>query len=73
MRIGLWFRAKIATNVNADEAVVLGAAFYGASVSRQFRSAKDIRVKDVSAYDMVVSYPTESRDRKSTSTSTSTR
>ena len=28
---------KIAQNVNADEAAVLGAAYYGAALSRQFK------------------------------------
>ena len=50
--------SKIATSVNADEAVVLGAALYGASVSRQFRT-KELKVADVMSYDVQVSYQTE--------------
>ena len=37
-------RSKIAQNVNADEAAVLGAALHGAGLSRQFKT-KDIRIK----------------------------
>ncbi|KAF7321064.1 hypothetical protein HMN09_00193800 [Mycena chlorophos] len=46
---------KIALNVNADEAAVLGAALHGASLSRQFKT-KNIKVQDMSAYDVQVSY-----------------
>ena len=52
------YRNKIATNVNADEAAVLGAAFYGASVSRQFRT-KSIKVQDIISADVQVSHPSE--------------
>jgi hypothetical protein len=52
--------AKIAQNVNADEAAVLGAAFYGASLSRQFRT-KTIKLQDVAAHDIQVSYESESK------------
>lgn len=67
-------RNKIAQNVNADEAVVLGrsrssvtsrgpefffvllgAAFYGATLSPQFRT-KDIRVTDIIIHDLQASY-----------------
>ncbi|KAG5337074.1 hypothetical protein C0989_010915 [Termitomyces sp. Mn162] len=56
---------KIALNVNADESPVLGAAFYGASLSRQFKT-KNIKVTDMSLYDVEVSYfaaPTTSFSR----------
>ncbi|KAH7882234.1 Hsp70 protein-domain-containing protein [Phlebopus sp. FC_14] len=46
---------RIALNVNADEAAVLGAALYGASLSRQFKT-KDIRIVDIAAYDIQASY-----------------
>ncbi|EGN94918.1 hypothetical protein SERLA73DRAFT_114391 [Serpula lacrymans var. lacrymans S7.3] len=46
---------KIALNVNADEAVVLGAALHGASLSMQFKT-KDIRVSDISTHDVQASY-----------------
>ncbi|KAF8583385.1 actin-like ATPase domain-containing protein [Ramaria rubella] len=52
--------AKIAQNVNADEAAVLGAAFYGASISSQFKT-KDIKVQDITPYDIQVSYVAESK------------
>ncbi|CCA66452.1 related to glucose regulated stress protein, HSP70-like [Serendipita indica DSM 11827] len=53
---------KIAHNVNADEAAVLGAAFYGASLSKQFKT-KDIRVEDraLNYLDVMVSYVAESK------------
>ena len=53
-------RSKAAFNVNADEAAVLGAAFYGASLSRQFRT-KEIKVEDLLAHDIQVSYAAESK------------
>ncbi|GJJ09364.1 hypothetical protein Clacol_003586 [Clathrus columnatus] len=51
---------KVAQNVNADEAVVLGTAFYGASISSQFKT-KDIKVQDVIPYDIQVSYLAEAK------------
>lgn len=38
---------KIAQNVNTDEAAVLGAAYYGAGLSRQFKM-KSIEVHETS-------------------------
>ncbi|PCH43121.1 actin-like ATPase domain-containing protein [Wolfiporia cocos MD-104 SS10] len=55
---------KIAMNVNADEAAVLGAALHGASLSRQFKT-KDIKVTDIGAYDIQVSYPAEAKSSNS--------
>nr|CRX79209.1 hypothetical protein ls5931a1_00047 [Leucosporidium scottii] len=46
---------KIAKNVNAEEAPVLGAALYGAGITRGFRT-KDIRVQDITPYGIDVSY-----------------
>ncbi|KAJ3847020.1 Hsp70 protein-domain-containing protein [Lentinula lateritia] len=46
---------KIALNVNADEAAVLGAALHGASLSRQFKT-KDIKLTDILAHDIQASY-----------------
>lgn len=54
------FGSKTAFNINADEAAVLGAAFYGASLSRQFRT-KEIKVEDLLAHDIQVSYAAESK------------
>ena len=51
---------KLAFNVNADEAAVLGAALHGAGLSRQFKT-KDIRVADVGPYDIQVAYQAEAR------------
>jgi hypoxia up-regulated 1 len=42
-------------NVNADEAAVLGAALYGAGLSRQFKT-KPIKVTDISVHDIQASY-----------------
>lgn len=42
---------KISTSVNADESAVLGAAFYGATFSKSFRT-KPLVVKDASMYSM---------------------
>lgn len=46
---------KLAYNVNADEAAVLGAALHGASLSRQFKT-KNIKVNDLGVYDVQASY-----------------
>ncbi|KAI0830309.1 actin-like ATPase domain-containing protein [Trametes gibbosa] len=51
---------KIAQNVNADEAAVLGAALHGAGLSRQFKT-KDIRISDIGPYDIQVSYQAETK------------
>ena len=52
--------SKLAFNVNADEAAVLGAALHGAGLSRQFKT-KDIRLTDIAPYDIQVSYIAESK------------
>ncbi|KAI0772399.1 actin-like ATPase domain-containing protein [Trametes elegans] len=52
---------KIAQNVNADEAAVLGAALHGAGLSRQFKT-KDIRITDIGPYDIQVSYQAEAKN-----------
>lgn len=46
---------RIALNVNADESAVLGAALYGASLSRQFKT-KDIRITDILPHEVQTSY-----------------
>jgi len=63
--------SKVAVNVNADEAAVLGAGLHGASLSRQFKT-KDIKVSDVYMYDIQASYPTEPKDGGSPKIITST-
>ncbi|GAA5888399.1 hypothetical protein JCM6882_008607 [Rhodosporidiobolus microsporus] len=50
---------RIAKNVNADEAAVLGAALYGAGITRGFRT-KDIRVQDLTPHAIDVAYLAES-------------
>ena len=52
---------KIAKNLNADEAAVMGAALYGAGITRGFRT-KDIRVQDVATYGIDVSYEADRKD-----------
>lgn len=52
---------KIAVNVNADEAAVLGAALHGASLSHSFRT-KDIKLSDVLPYDVQVAYAAEAKE-----------
>ncbi|WVW83006.1 hypothetical protein I302_105022 [Kwoniella bestiolae CBS 10118] len=44
---------KIAQNVNTDEAAVLGAAYYGAALSRQFKM-KNLNVTERSYYDIIL-------------------
>lgn len=46
---------KIAVNVNADEAAVMGAALYGAGISRQFKT-KDVRIRNISPHIISASY-----------------
>lgn len=53
-------RTVISQNVNTDEAAVLGAAFYGASLSPQFKTKK-IKLQDVAAHDIQISYETEGK------------
>jgi hypoxia up-regulated 1 len=62
---------KVAVNVNADEAAVLGAGLRGASLSRQFKT-KDIKVSDIYMYDIQASYATEPKEGGSPKTITST-
>jgi len=47
--------------VNADEAAVLGAAFYGATLSGRFHSAKRLDVRDIAPYDITLSYSTDKK------------
>ncbi|KAM6493377.1 Heat shock protein 70 family [Amanita muscaria] len=46
---------KIAQNVNADEAAVLGTALRGASASMQFKT-KNMKMLDMATYDVQASY-----------------
>lgn len=55
---------KIAQNLNADEAAVMGAALYGAGLSKQFRT-KEIRLTGLSPYGVQMAYDSD----KSTSAS----
>jgi len=53
---------KVVANVNPDEAAVLGAGLYGASLSPQFET-KGIDVSDIYMYDVMVSYPAKHEER----------
>lgn len=44
---------KVAQNLNADEAAVMGAALFGAGLSKQFRT-KEIRLSGLSPYAMQI-------------------
>jgi len=57
-------RTMISQNVNTDEAAVLGGAFYGATLSRQFKTKK-IKLQDISIHDLQVSYETEGKSGES--------
>ncbi|KAK0549883.1 lumenal Hsp70 protein [Tilletia horrida] len=48
--------SKLAQNVNADEAAVMGAAFYGASFNPQLKM-KAIRARDYNPYPIVLKEP----------------
>ena len=51
---------KIAQNINADEAAVMGAALYGAGLSKQFKT-KDIRLTGITPYAVQVAYEAEGK------------
>ena len=53
---------KIRTNVNADEAAVLGAAFKAAGLSPSFR-VKDVRADDTPAFDIRLRWTTDGKER----------
>ncbi|TPX67929.1 hypothetical protein SpCBS45565_g03451 [Spizellomyces sp. 'palustris'] len=52
---------KIAKNVNADEAAVMGAGLEAATLSRQFR-VKEIRIKDINILPIEVAYDAEPKE-----------
>ena len=54
--------AKIKTNVNADEAAVMGAAFKAASLSSSFR-VKDIRASDVGGLAYNLKWTSEGKEK----------
>ncbi|KIO24390.1 hypothetical protein M407DRAFT_15428 [Tulasnella calospora MUT 4182] len=58
--------SKVALGVNADEAAVLGAAFYGATTKTSWRT-KPMRFLDVNAYDMQMKYLKEGSNKQLTS------
>ncbi|PRQ71057.1 hypothetical protein AAT19DRAFT_10597, partial [Rhodotorula toruloides] len=51
----------IAKNVTADEAAVLGAALYGAGITRGFRT-KDMRVRNLVPFGIDVAYEAERKE-----------
>jgi molecular chaperone DnaK (HSP70) len=57
-------RDLLSQTINADEAVVLGGIFRGASLSKQFK-VKPIVVKDIASFPIDLSYEQEiNRDQK---------
>ncbi|KIX93489.1 uncharacterized protein Z520_10667 [Fonsecaea multimorphosa CBS 102226] len=54
--------SKLKTNVNADEAAVMGAAFKAASLSPSFR-VKDIRGVDISGFSFTLRWSAENKER----------
>ncbi|KAJ1677675.1 lumenal Hsp70 protein, partial [Spiromyces aspiralis] len=63
---GIVTKDKLARHLDADEACVVGTAFYGASMSRQFR-VKDIQLNDVSSNAYQATFTPEEPGRESTS------
>ncbi|CAO3677928.1 unnamed protein product [Umbelopsis vinacea] len=59
---------KLAQNVNADEAAVLGAAFRGASISNQFRLTQEIKIKDVTTLPIQIVKETDQDDKHTRTT-----
>ncbi|GAB5586845.1 lumenal Hsp70 protein [Umbelopsis nana] len=59
---------KVAQNVNADEAAVLGAAFRGASISNQFRLTQEIKIKDVTALPIQIVTDNDHGDKQTRTT-----
>ncbi|KAJ3087882.1 hypothetical protein HK102_010077 [Quaeritorhiza haematococci] len=59
---------KIAKSVDGDEAAVLGAGLRAASLSKQFRLARNIIVKDINVNPVEVVYETEAQDDGSSRT-----
>ena len=55
--------SRIKTNVNADEAAVLGAAFKAAGLSASFR-VKDIRATDISGAAYTLQWAADGKDRQ---------
>ncbi|KIW91470.1 uncharacterized protein Z519_07436 [Cladophialophora bantiana CBS 173.52] len=54
--------SKLKTNVNADEAAVMGAAFKAASLSPSFR-VKDIRGADISGFSFFLKWSVENKEK----------
>ncbi|KAG8908955.1 lumenal Hsp70 protein [Tulasnella sp. 403] len=48
--------SKVANNVNADEAAVLGAAFYGTTLRPGWRTTKPMRFQDLGSYDVQLKF-----------------
>ncbi|KAJ3019349.1 lumenal Hsp70 protein [Thoreauomyces humboldtii] len=59
--IDLVGEGKIAKNVNADEAAVMGAGFRSAGLSTQFR-VREIKIKDLNAHPAVIAYDAEGKE-----------
>ena len=53
---------KIRTNVNSDEAAVLGAGFRSATISPSFR-VKEIKITDIALYPVFASWKVEGKEK----------
>ena len=53
---------KIRTNVNSDEAAVLGAGFRSATISPSFR-VKEIRIADTAHYPVIASWTADGKEK----------
>ena len=55
--------AKIARNVDGDEAAVFGAVLHGASLSPQYRLGQSFNIKDLAPQPILVTYASEKGGR----------
>ena len=62
LEIGAGGSGKIKTNVNADEAAVMGAAFKAAAISPSFR-VKEIRTSDISGSSFTLKWTSDGKER----------
>ena len=60
---GLVGKGKLRTNVNSDEAAVLGAGFRSATISPSFR-VKEIRPFDIALYPIVASWTVDGKEKQ---------
>jgi hypoxia up-regulated 1 len=56
---------KIARNVDGDEAAVFGAVFQAAAISAQFKTRRDLRIKDILEKSVSLSYKMDNQEMTS--------